>query len=208
VKKAGLARAFADMIRRRHQGEKNMSIASRHARVWAGLALAACAPLVAAQTIEIYAGGNFYQDAPGTSVQVTPHALTVGPDGLVYITDYNGRLLRFDPAQGTVTALPGIPAHANFDLGTPYGIAFDPAGELFVATGSSLHRIDIAGGTTPYVGELGQGAMVYGADGTLYYASADDHRVRAACLPAKSLSSRARANPVSTATAVRRCSRT
>ncbi len=157
-----------------------MSIASRHARVWAGLALAACAPLVAAQTIEIYAGGNFYQDAPGTSVQVTPHALTVGPDGLVYITDYNGRLLRFDPAQGTVTALPGIPAHANFDLGTPYGIAFDPAGELFVATGSSLHRIDIAGGTTPYVGELGQGGpMVYGPDGTLYYASADDHRVRA-----------------------------
>src|SRR5512139_2074813 len=97
-----------------------MSNAFRRARVCAGLILAIlCSPLVPAQTIEIYAGGRFFQNVPATSIQVTPQTLAVGPDGMLYILDANGPLLRYNPSQGTVSSLPGIPGQGNFDFGYP-----------------------------------------------------------------------------------------
>jgi hypothetical protein len=40
---------------------------------------------------------------------VIPTAVTIGPDGMVYVSDgFKGRLIRFDPVTGTATALPGL----------------------------------------------------------------------------------------------------
>ena len=157
-----------------------MSNPSRFVRICAGIVLAATASTVLAQTptMEVYAGGHFYQNAAATLVQTTPQQVTVGPDGFLYISDWNGRLLRYDPTQGTATALPGVTGKANIDLGTPYGAAFDPSGQLFVATQGGLYRVDLAAGVTAYVGSIqGAGHMTFAPDGTLYYVSADDNRV-------------------------------
>lgn len=154
---------------------------SRHAHLWAGLILALlCSPLVPAQTIEIYAGGRFFQNVPGTSVQVAPQALAVGPDGMLYIVDSTGHLLRLDPATGNLSSLPGIAGQGNFNFGYPGGMAFNSAGQLFINDTSQLFRVDIPAGTKPVVGPLPLSrAMQFRTDGILVYAAPDENRVRA-----------------------------
>jgi trimeric autotransporter adhesin len=157
-----------------------MSKASRRARVWAACVLAIfCSPLVPAQTIEVFAGGRFFQNVPATTIQLGPRQLAFGPDGMLYITDSVGALFRYNPALGTVSSLPGIPGRGNFNFGYYASLAFDPSGHLLVTNGSDLIYVDDAGGTT-VIGPLPQaGQMQFRNDGILVYASPDDNRVRA-----------------------------
>jgi DNA-binding beta-propeller fold protein YncE len=155
------------------------SVATR-ARAWSFLMLFVWAPLAGAQTMEIYAGGRLFSNDPATEIQVTPHSITRAPDGFLYLADWNGPLLRFDPAAATVWALPGIQGRANFLFGGIEGLAAHPNGQLHGANEFLLYWINNSGGVMTQIGTLQSGGpMVYGADGTLYYASWQDNRVRA-----------------------------
>ena len=63
-----------------------LNVVSR-ARMLALLGLLAYAPLAASQTVEIYAGGAKFRDTPGQEMPVIPRAVTIGPDGMVYVSD-------------------------------------------------------------------------------------------------------------------------
>ena len=89
---------------------------------------ASAAPTVASgYTIEAYASGVG-----------AVSGLTLGPDGLLYAADHNGRILRID-GNGTVTVIAS---------GVPYlnGITFTSSGRLFTAAGGSQAIFEVAGG--------------------------------------------------------------
>ena len=157
-----------------------LNVVSR-ARVLALLGLLAYAPLAPSQTIEIYAGGAKFRNTPGQEMPVIPTAVTIGPDGMVYVSDaYKGRLIRFDPVTGTATALPGLDPEPPFGNAPPDfdfsadALAMNPAGELYGATWEQMFRIDIQEGTRQFLtgdswstGVSGQ--MTFDANGNLYY---------------------------------------
>ena len=67
------------------------------------------------------------------------NALVIGPDGLLYITDYQaGRLLRRTNTGGVEVVATGLPFAV--------GVAFSPSGRLFVAAGDS-NVYEIVGST-------------------------------------------------------------
>ena len=147
------------------------------------LFLALASARAPAQTMELFAGGGRFAELPGTEIGLQVRDLALGPDGYIYVLDPNKYLMRFDPAMGTITALPLLPAHpegANVDLGYPDALAFDPAGQLHVATGGRLYRLDVNTGARVDLGPLPDvDQMAFAADGTLYYVSPDDSRIRA-----------------------------
>ena len=67
-----------------------------------------------------------YRDGPGAQAQFSsPTGIAVGPDGMIYVADtYNGRIRRVAP-DGTVSTFA--------TLGLPSALAFDRAGNLYVA---------------------------------------------------------------------------
>ena len=67
-----------------------------------------------------------YRDGPGGQAQFSsPTGIAVGPDGMIYVADiYNGRIRRVS-ANGTVSTFA--------TLGLPSALAFDRAGNLYVA---------------------------------------------------------------------------
>jgi hypothetical protein len=100
------------------------------------------------------------------SLLLLPARIFAGP--VVYIDDVNDELGTVDVATGAVT-----------DIG-PLGvditdIAFAPNGTLYGISFASLYRINAATGATVLIGSHGidgANALVFGADGTLYAASA------------------------------------
>lgn len=100
------------------------------------------------------AAGNAAPAVPGEFKG--PHNLAVLPDGDVLVADtWNGRVLRFAPARGTVAAVPGFstPAERARSNG-PYCITLNPAGtQLFIADLRRIHAVDL---------ETGQGRIVAG----------------------------------------------
>jgi hypothetical protein len=156
------------------------------ARVWALLGLLAFAPLAASQTIEIYAGGKKFRNTPGQQMPVVPTAVTIGPDGMVYVSEAaKGRLIRFDPVTGTATALPGLDpqpplgnAPRDFDFEAD-ALAMNPAGELYGATWQEMFRINMQEGTRQFLtgdpwstGTSTQ--MAFDVNGNLYYLKRDN----------------------------------
>ncbi len=71
-------------------------------------------------------------------------AMDEGPDGLVYGLELRGidppRLIALHPETGATDVI------AELAITDPRGLAFGPDAQLWVAAGSSLHRIDRAGG--------------------------------------------------------------
>jgi sugar lactone lactonase YvrE len=150
-------------------------------RLLAGVLVLAAAGSIQAQTVEIYAGGAKFRNTPGQQMPVIPRAVTIGPDGMVYVSDaFKGRLIRFDPATGTATVLPGLdppPPPGNvipdFDFSAD-ALAMNAEGELYGATWQEMFRIDIQQGTREFLtgdswstGTSGQ--MTFDANGNLYY---------------------------------------
>ena len=105
------------------------------------------------------AGGNgtgFAGDGgPATAAKINnPRSVAVDSNGLVWITDSNNNRVRTIDAAGIIRTVAGtgvVDATGNEGLamsaavGRPYGIAFDPANNVYLATMSGVRRIDSAG---------------------------------------------------------------
>lgn len=113
-----------------------------HARLWAAFALVSCAPDLSAQSLHLYAGGAKFTDKPALEVPAQIQSMAFGPDGRLYIADFNERLLRYDPVTGTVTSLPDDPELPNLRVQSPAGIALRPNGDLFFGSGDQLYFLD------------------------------------------------------------------
>jgi sugar lactone lactonase YvrE len=115
-------------------------------------------PSASAQTISTYAGGGSYVNAPPLSVAMqAPASLAVGPAGGIYVavrehspysndaafdTNESNEVFRIDPATGQVTRVVGNGINGasgiggpptNVSLNDPQGLAFDNAGNLYIA---------------------------------------------------------------------------
>jgi hypothetical protein len=140
----------------------------------------------------------------------TPRSVSVGPDGHVYISDSGQhRLRRVDPG-GTITTVAGTgvagssgdggPAAAA-TLGEPWGIAFSPTGDVYVADHANhrVRRITPAGtihtvagtGTAGFSGDGGPAtsarlnqptALAVDSHGVLYIADFANHVIRRVAL--------------------------
>ena len=139
------------------------------------MALILAAPTAQSQTIETIAGSVNDVGAPALQVPLNPRGVAVSPDGHAYVSDYDGnRVLRYDAATGSVTVVAGTgrlgfsgdggPA-TDANLTTPGAIAFDTAGNLFIAdTGNyRVRRVDAATGVITTV--AGNGAWIFQGDG-------------------------------------------
>ncbi len=105
--------------------------------------------------------------APPQPVPFTePTAIDLEPGGTLLLVENNpGRVLRVNPATGTVTAL--VPS-----MRRPYAVVRAPSGSVFVSSENVLQRLDAGGAPTTVAvadGDIGPVAAV--ANGDLYYAT-------------------------------------
>jgi trimeric autotransporter adhesin len=159
--------------------------------------------------ITTVAGGgtetNGVGDRPALGASICPAALTIDAAGLIFIGDFcNRRVLRYNPASGTIATFMGNGEYGGGDGGVateagveePAALAFDPAGNLFVEDGSngSIRRVDaatrivstVAGGGT-FVGDgrvanaailAGPRGLAFDSKGNLLIADGDHTLVR------------------------------
>jgi sugar lactone lactonase YvrE len=132
------------------------------------------------QTMEVVTGAGRYVDVPATSIPFATDSMARGPDGRFYLANVIGNLIRFDPANGTATALPANESGLSFQLNNSHALAFDANGDLHLVVSGRVLRIDPVAGTTVDTGSLFGSVrqMVFAPDGTLYYVT-QDSRVRA-----------------------------
>jgi DNA-binding beta-propeller fold protein YncE len=116
----------------------------------------------------------------------TPAHAAFGPDGaLLVVEDGRHRVLRVDPATGRTSVFTGSgsilhsgdggPARAA-GLGSPFGLAVAPDGEVYVTSGERLRRIDRAGRiSTAAVAPADLGPLA--ADGRSVFLVAADGRI-------------------------------
>jgi uncharacterized protein (TIGR03437 family) len=151
-------------------------------------------------TISVYAGtgiqGYSGDNGPAIKAELSfPTYLTFGPDGNLYFSDAVNSAIRRIDKNGTISTYVSSGDTGIFDL--PYGIAFDGAGDLFIAD-SSHNRIrvvnpavttitTIAGtGTAGFSGEgvKGTSAMLNKPvglvffNGAVYFCDSNNNRVR------------------------------
>lgn len=141
--------------------------------------------------------GNSGDGGPALQAQIgSPRNIVVAQDGQVYFSDETNHVVRKIALDGTISTVAGTgqsgysgdngPA-ASAQLNTPYGLAFDPSGNLYIADYNN-HRIrKVSKGTiTTFAGNgqvgfsaepnatqtpvHGPAEMVFDADGNLYYA--------------------------------------
>ena len=119
--------------------------------------------------ITTVAGGSTYtgEGGPARAATVNPTALTVDANGNVFVADYeNGRVRRIDSRTGTITTVAGT-GNPNSALGdggpaiaagmtAPVGVLFDSSGNLLIAEGGRIRRVDARTGViTTIVGKDG-----------------------------------------------------
>lgn len=132
------------------------------------------APFASAQTVELITGQGRFVDIPGNTLGFQAGSMGVGPDGLLYLTDINKRLMRVNPATGRVTALPATSGGLNFEVGHG-GFVFNAAGQLFTPLNGQLTRINPETGEKTPVGEFYYGGpMTFHPNGKLYFAPGDN----------------------------------
>ncbi|HEY4008765.1 MAG TPA: Ig-like domain repeat protein, partial [Acidobacteriaceae bacterium] len=147
---------------------------------------------------------------PATSAEVNePSGLAIDGAGNIYFADSgNDVIRRIDAVTNVITTIAGMPGSAGFAgdggaataarLSGPQGVAFDAAGNLFIAdTGNDIVRkVDATNGTISTVaGEPGEAAytgegtatanmlnmpwsVAIGPDGALYIADTGNSRIR------------------------------
>lgn len=133
-------------------------------------------------TITTFAGNGHYSQTGtdtgdgGPATEATFNGITdvgVAPDGSVYIADaWDHRIRRVD-ANGIITTVAGVGSHGTgtdadgipatqASLRSPYGLAFDSAGDLVFGDGCRLRRVDAQGLITTIAGSATCG---YAGDG-------------------------------------------
>ena len=138
----------------------------------AGLALACAATAPAgAQTVIEYTAG--------LPANAQPAAITVGPDGNLWSTDYRGNTIDRITVDGQITAFAaGLTASAGLE-----GIALGPDGNLWFAesTADRIGKITPAGAVTEYAaGITANAAPTYiaaGPDGNLWFTEYSGDRI-------------------------------
>lgn len=95
-----------------------------------------------------------------------PCTLLAAP--IIYVDDVSGNLGTVDVATGSATVI-GNMGHVMTD------IAFAPNGDLYAVTFTDLYRVNTTTGASTFIGSLGtplgENALVFGTNGTLYAAS-------------------------------------
>ena len=117
-----------------------------------------------------------------------PRDVLVGPDGLVYVADFNGHTVRVFSRHGELVRSIGSSGPSAGRLAHPLGLAFSADGLLFV-TDSDHHRVQVferEGRPVKMFGRRGSGAgefmhphgIAIGADGLIYVADRGNRRIQ------------------------------
>jgi class 3 adenylate cyclase/sugar lactone lactonase YvrE len=131
-----------------------------------------------------------------------PLGVALSPDGSLYIADTGNHRIRKVDHGGTITTVagdgtpgyrgdggPGVKASLN----APAGLAFDPAGNVYIAdTGNNrIRRLAPDGTITTVAGDgtgeqlLGPSAVAFDGNGVLYIADTGNHRIRRLAAPTR-----------------------
>jgi len=130
--------------------------------------------------------GTFLQEF-GTGAGLNyPVASTIGQDGNLYVTNWNGaaaKVARFDPATGNYLG-DFVTTADNGGMGRAAGLAFGPDGNLYVASTDTGEVLRFDGTTGAYIdvfvssGTLNSPeGLVFGQDGNLYVGGYNDNAV-------------------------------
>jgi sugar lactone lactonase YvrE len=133
-----------------------------------------------AQTsLEIYAGGTPFVDAPANTVPVSPKALALAPNGHLYVADdASGKVLRFDPATATISSVPNLPGMLEYRFATPQGLGYGPGAVLNLMASQEQWQLDLVDGFRNFLGPVGPAASVtFGPDGSMYFSRPSEHAV-------------------------------
>jgi len=148
-------------------------------------------------------GGYSGEGGPATAAYISaPMGVAAAPDGSLYIAaPFVSRVLRVSPA-GIITTVAGNGQSAysgdggpatSASLGSPSGVAVDAAGNLYIAVGDRIRKVDasgiistVAGGGYAYPGDggpatsasLAAGGVAVDAAGNLYIADTLHYGIR------------------------------
>ncbi|HEY5609740.1 MAG TPA: hypothetical protein VIL97_00925 [Thermoanaerobaculia bacterium] len=101
-----------------------------------------------------FAPGNSGDGGPASVAKVQAYHLAIDARGNIYFSDlFNGRVRKIDSATQIITTIAGNGQFASSPDGglatassllSPRGIALDPSGNLFIAEGGRIRRVDAA----------------------------------------------------------------
>ncbi|MCE9552837.1 MAG: NHL repeat-containing protein [Planctomycetes bacterium] len=129
--------------------------------------------------------------APGAGGMIQPRAIAFGPDGDLYVGDFNsaGGIYRFDGSTGAPISGGVFVAPGSGGLGSTYQFDWGPDGNLYVADFNNNRVLRYDGSTGASLGVFGQASsagpasltpvegLQWGPDGNLYVGSRNDQRV-------------------------------
>ena len=140
---------------------------------------------------------------PATAASLsTPYGVAVDGNGNIYIADSdNSRVRKVNPA-GIITTIAGggsnpgdgVPA-TSFELESPEGVAVDAPGNVYIATGTHVYKVNFAGTISTLAGTGEEGfsgdggpatsarlnlpwGVAADASGNVYIADLQNHRIR------------------------------
>ncbi len=145
-------------------------------------ALLACLVLAtraeAQASLELYAGGTPFVDRPADSVPMQPTAMTLAPDGSLYVADdASGKILRYDPATSTISSVPNLPGLYEYRFASPKALAWNPSGMLNLLAGPELWQLDLVDGFRIFLGAADYTHAEFAADDSVYLTRIGAHAI-------------------------------